>query len=361
MRTIQIYFLTLSVFVSVLSLWFHSERNQQMGMHPSIATEFHLDDPDETFNKAVKAYEAANFSEAIELFSAVAQDQDGERVVRRDALHYLGRAYMARRNEEKAKDALSGMVKLEPPRIEFDPDIESPKLMRVYYDVRKDGSGDYEVHQEAGVTTLAVLDFTNNSIDDYDRLNPLQKGFSSLFINQLNGATSLRVIERERIQWLLDELDLQADEGRVDQQTAVRAGKLLGAQAVLLGSYIKHGKKIVITARLVKVETGEIIMSEKVTGKADRFFDLADELSLKVAKGINVDLEQSELGARSDTRSLDAMISYSEGLDLLEKEEYQQAYAKFSEALEYDPDYRRASIKAKSIEPMLYVAGINNN
>ncbi len=329
-------------------------------MHLSVAAQLQLEDPDDTFNEGVKAYEEANFAEAIELFSAVAQDHSGDRLMRRNALHYLGRAYMARRDEENAKQALSGMLELEPPRIEMDPDIEPPKLMRLYYDVRKDDNGDYGVHAENGMTTLAVLDFTNNSIDDFDRLNPLQKGFSSLFINQLNGATSLKVIERERIQWLLEELDLQANANRVDQQTAVRAGKLLGAQAVLLGSYIKHGKNIVITARLVKVETGEIMMSEKVTGKADRFFDLADDLSLKVAKGINVNLERSELGARSDTRSLDAMISYSEGLDLLEKEDYQSAYEKFIEALDYDPEYRRAQLKARSLEPMLYVAGLGD-
>ena len=85
-------------------------------MHLSVAAEVQLDDPDETFRQAVKAYEDANFSEAIELFSAVAQNRTGERTMRRDALHYLGRAYMARRNEEKAKAALSDMLELEPPR-----------------------------------------------------------------------------------------------------------------------------------------------------------------------------------------------------------------------------------------------------
>ncbi len=359
MRSIQIYFLTLGVFVAALLLWFNTERNQQVAMHLSIATQVQPTDPDKLFKAAVQAYEEANFLEAIELFSTVAQNEEGDRVIRRDALHYLGRAYMARRNEVKAKDALSGMVEFEPPKIEFDPDIESPKLMRLYYEVRKDESGGYEVRKESDMTTLAVLDFTNSSIDDYERLSPLEKGFSSLFINQLNGATELKVIERERIQWLLDELDLQAREDRVDQQTAVRAGKLLGAQAVLLGSYIKHGKKMVITARLVKVETGEIIMSEKVTGKADRFFELADNLSLNIAKSINIDLEQSELGARADTRSLDAMISYSEGLNLLEAENYRGAYEKFVEALEYDSGYTRARIKAKSIEPMLFMAEVN--
>jgi len=156
---------------------------------------------------------------------------------------------------------------------------------------------------------------------------------------------------------LLDELDLQQEAGRVDQQTAVRAGKLLGVHAVLLGSYIKHGKDLLVSVRLVSVETGEILATEQEQGRAEDIFVIAQSLSLKVAKGINVALEDTRLGARTETRSLDAMMSYSEGLDLLENEDLRSAYEKFLEALEYDPTYTRAKLKAESLRPLLAVAG----
>ena len=109
--------------------------------------------------------------------------------------------------------------------------------------------------------------------------------------------------------------------------------------------------------RLVSVETGEILMTEQVQGKADSFFELAERLSLNIAKSINVGVEEYSFGNRlQDTRSLDALLSYSEGLDFLETNEYRAAYEKFLEALEYDPSYKRAYNKAKSIEPFL-VAG----
>ncbi len=108
-----------------------------------------------------------------------------------------------------------------------------------------------------------------------------------------------------------------------------------------------------INARLVKVETGEILMTEQVAGKDKDFFELAEQLSLKVAQGINVTLQESTIGERTDTRSLDAMLSYSEGLDLLEKENYQAAYLKFLDALEYDKNYERARQKAESLKPLL--------
>lgn len=352
MRTIEILSLTFGFFILSLLISLGPTGQSSPPFIPGLADtsdSLHND----AFKEAVAAYQSADFEHAIELFSHVAQNPEEDRVVRRDALHYLGRSYIAKREGDRAREALAGMVEFEPPRVELDPDVEPPTFMKLYYDVRKAADGNYLVDQEAQFKTIAVLDFSNHSIDDHERLDPLEKGFSSLFINQLSGATELKVIERERIQWLLDELDLQKDPSRVDQQTAVRAGKLLGANVVLMGSYIKQGKKMVLSTRLVSVETSEILMSEQVSGKADQFFELAEKLSLNVARGINVELEQSELGARTETRSLDAMISYSEGLNLLEDDAYQAAYEKFLEALDFDPSYQRALRKAKSIEPLL--------
>jgi TolB-like protein len=306
------------------------------------------------FEAALSAYQNADFDAAITRFADIADDEAAEKGLRREALQYLGRCYVAKRREEEARSTLEHLIGFEPPVIELDPDIEPPPLMRLYYDVRKQHASSYAVERpDPGLQTLAVVDFSNSSIDDAERFAPLSTGFSSLLLNQLSGATGLKVIERERIQWLLDELDLQLEAGRVDPATAVRTGKLLGANAVLFGSFIKHGKKLHVNARLVKVETGEIIVSEQVEGSADAFFDLASDLSLKVAQGINVTLQDTPVGARTETRSLDAMMSYSEGLELLDREDYPQAYAKFMEALDFDPGYTRARTKAESLRPLL--------
>ena len=346
-----------------------SPQPQQMGYQASITppsetdstppvTVLRTNPQDPRLETAISSYREARFTEAIEQLSVIAEDASVGLEVRRSALHYLGRSYMARRQEEEARLALSSMIGLEPPPVELDPDVESPKMMRVYYDVRRTTAGDYEVeHKREGMKTLAILDFTNGSIEDHEKWNPLGKGIPSLMINQLNGATNLRVVERERIQWLLEELEMQRDANVVDQQTAVQAGKLLGAHAVLVGSYIAHGKEMVLNARLVNVETSEIMMAEQVQGKSGGFFDLTQELSLQVARGINVRMESTELSDRMETRSLDAMLSYSQGLDLLEKDSYAMAYEKFMEALEHDPGYSRARSRAESIRPLLASTG----
>lgn len=304
--------------------------------------------------EAINVYQEADFSGAITRFTSLAENTSLDKDVRKQALQYLGRAYVAKHMETQARSTIKELLDLEPPLVELDPDIESPPLMQLYYDVRKDYEGSYAVEKaDPGIKTLAIVDFTNNSITDKADLDPLSQGFASLMINQMNGATDLKVIERERLQWLLGELKLQREGGVVDQQTAVRVGKLLGAQSVLFGSFIKFKKDLQISARLVKVETGEILMTEQVKGKADNFFDLVEQLSLKVAKGINVSLAKNNIGGQNETKSLDAMLSYSEGLGLLERNDYRGAYDKFLEAVKFDPNYSRARLKAESIKPML--------
>jgi len=311
---------------------------------------------DAELENAIAAYQSADFDGAIAQFADLAGDDVADKQVRKEALQYLGRAYVAKRMEDQARQTIHELLELEPPLVELDPDVESPPLMNLYYEVRKEVEGDYAVERaDPGLQTLAIIDFNNNSItDDQVQLEPLGRGLAALMISFLSGSTDLKVIERERLQWLLDEMDLQQNQSRVDQETAVRAGKLLGATSVLLGDFMKMNRRsMAMNVRLVKVETGEVLMTDQVRGRPDRFYEMAEELSLKVAQGINAHLDGTTLGARDDTKSLDAMLSYSDGLALLEQREYRAAYEKFLEALEYDPGYTKAKLKADSIKPLL--------
>ena len=94
-------------------------------------------------------------------------------------------------------------------------------------------------------------------------------------------------------------------------------------------------------------------MTEEVKGKADKFFDLSEQLASKIAKEINIELSPKDIGETSETSSLNAMMAYSEGLALLEKGDYIGAYRKFQEALKYDPNYKKAQYKAESIKPFI--------
>lgn len=311
-------------------------------------------DNGELMKKAKSYYQEARYDDAISVLNKLATDTSVSKKEREDVFLYLGRAYTAKNLHDKAKWAMAKLLDLEPPLIEPDPDTEPPPLMKAYYDARKDKSGSSEVERpDPGIKTIAILDFKNRSVDDKEKFDPMEKGFADLMISELNGTINLKVVERERIKWLMDEIGMENDPGKFDMGTAVRVGKLLGVHTILLGSFIKVKDEMKLLSRLVKVETGEILATDEASGDADDFFEIAQQLGEKVAKHINVTLGKTEAQQGSETKSLDAMLAYSQGLVLVEKGDYKNAYDKFQEAATLDPGYTKAQRKADSIKPLI--------
>lgn len=320
-----------------------------------------------SLDEARAAYQEAEFDRALDLFAAIAATEGIDRDTREVALRHLSRLYVAKSLYEEARQTLTELLTLPPPTAELDPDMEPPPLMNLYYEVRTDlnkradaQASPYAVTPGGpALRTLAVMDFRNYAMSDHERYDPMQWGLSSMMIEQLSGATDLQLIDRENIQWLLRELDLQAEPGRVDQATAVQMGRLLGAHAMVFGGLYVQGKNLRLSARVVKVETGEILLGESVEGREKDFFELLNQLSLRVAQALNSTATTAALSPETETRSLDAMLSYSQGLAFLDQEDYRAAYEKFLEALQYDQNYTRAQLKIESLRPMLAAASLN--
>jgi TolB-like protein len=330
----------LAVILSILTILL-------MGLHP--------DDAKKKLEDGASLYKSAKFDEAIELLDQLIKQPDLDIEVHKEALRYLGRSYTAKGNYDKTKESLLTLLKLEPPMVLFNPDYEPPVFMKLYYESRKEFSGSYAVERpDPGMKTMAIIDFKNRSVMKKEQFDPMEQGFADLLINRLNNSTDLKVIERERIKWILDEMKLQ---DQYDMEGAVRMGKQLGVQTVLLGSFIIYNDEIWLGGRLVKVETSEILLTDEVRGDLEDFFTLVDQLGNKIAGKIKANIKAAAKPEEGEPQtyapSLDAIMSYSAGLSYLEREDYKNAYAKFTEALDIDPGYEKARIKAQSISPLL--------
>lgn len=306
------------------------------------------------YAKARKLVNSGKFDQAITVLAKLADDTTMGKKARKDVFLLLSRAYVAKNLTDKAKSAIARWLDIVPPKIDPDPNKECPPWMDLFYGVWKEKYGSPAIERpDPGIQTIAVLDFANRSLDDREKYDPLQKGLSDLMISQLQGSTKLKVVERERIKWILDEIGLENEPGKFDDQTAVRVGKQLGVNSILLGSFFKVKDKLRLLCRLVKVETSEILATTQESGDADKFFELTEKLGEKVAKSINVVLSKSEVEKSTPTKSLDAQMKYSEGLVALEKGNYKEAYGKFMEALKFDPSYDQAKKKAESIKILI--------
>src|SRR6266516_794695 len=118
------------------------------------------------------------------------------------------------------------------------------------------------------LVSLALLGFIGRDLGAQGRgqdtrpgIDALQKGIAGMLISELAANPAARVVEREEIEKLLAEQSLGAS-GKVTPETAAKIGKLVGARYVIAGTVIDFYGDFRLDARLVNVETSEIVKVE---------------------------------------------------------------------------------------------------
>jgi curli biogenesis system outer membrane secretion channel CsgG len=137
--------------------------------------------------------------------------------------------------------------------------------------------------------TVAVMPFNNGAIGKaHEELDPLRIGVADLLISELSDNRNIRVIERDQLKQLLDEQSLSGS-ARVDKETAVKVGKLLGVHHMIFGVFVTDPKGAMrLDARAVDVETGRIEHVERVSDRSDNFMAMIVKLGEKLNTGMKL-------------------------------------------------------------------------
>ncbi len=197
------------------------------------------------------------------------------------------------------------------------------------------------------LNTLAILPFENNSVTEPEKYDALSKGLAAMLITDLaSSGGTLQIIERERIEALLKEIAL-GQSGTIDQSTAIEVGKLLGARAIAFGSFMVLGSQVRIDMRIVKVETGETILGDSVSGDSDDFMELEGELAMKISKSLQVAYTARAIDSKS---GIDAALLFSQGLDALDRGDKATAGKLFRECVEIDATYQAQVDNVKGLD-----------
>lgn len=135
---------------------------------------------------------------------------------------------------------------------------------------------------------VAVWYYDNNSVGanraDFDGLG---KGIADLLITDLAANPRMRIVERGRIQQILEEQNL-ARTGMVDEQTAVRLGRLLGACYSIYGGFMNINGQMVLTGRTVHIESGRVGNPQKIQARGDDVLGMISQLSEKLNADLNL-------------------------------------------------------------------------
>ena len=97
----------------------------------------------------------------------------------------------------------------------------------------------------------------------------------------------LQLVERAQIQKVLKEQSFQTS-GKVNPNTAVKAGKILGVSYLLIGDIYILNDQLIINARLINTTSGDIVFSKKQEGKTLNWL----LLKTNIAKDLAISLSQ---------------------------------------------------------------------
>ena len=177
--------------------------------------------------------------------------------------------------------------------------------------------------------SLAIIGFTNTTGDD--SLDWLETGLPEILLTDLSQGLGLQIISQQRI------LDC-FETGRQVEHTHTEftdAARKLGAGRILSGSFFKLGDKLRIDARLEEINTGKVILAEKVVG--DDPFALVTNLTEKIAASF--ELQGMKAEAMPDLSSPEAYKEYHLGMEFFWANDYDSAIAHFEDAIKIDSSF----------------------
>ncbi|AGC45353.1 hypothetical protein MYSTI_04052 [Myxococcus stipitatus DSM 14675] len=131
----------------------------------------------------------------------------------------------------------------------------------------------------SGPVRICVLEFRD--LSGTSELAPLKQALVESVVTDIGQMPGLRLIERGQLDLPLEEQDFTQG-SRVDPETRARLGRIVGAEVVVLGSFQQAGSVLRASARFVHVETGEVLDTARVEGRASRPFDVQDALAREV-------------------------------------------------------------------------------
>jgi TolB-like protein len=182
-------------------------------------------------------------------------------------------------------------------------------------------------------------------------LQPLERGFAELITTDLSRSHELTVVERARLQALLDEIALQ-QAGQTDSTTNVRAGKIIQAGRIVNGQIVQTADRLRVDAAIVNTQTSAVAGGAANENTLDALFDIQKAIVLQLFDSLGVTLTTAERNAieQRPTRSLQAFLAYSRGLRFEDQGKYDEASRNFNEAVRLDPGFGQARQKGSETQ-----------
>lgn len=195
---------------------------------------------------------------------------------------------------------------------------------------------------QADTAAIAVLPFHNYGADS--TLDPLGRAMAEMMATDLSKVRAVKVVERLRMQAIVDELSLAGTE-LSSPEAAPRAGRLAGAQRIVKGSFAATDDGMMhLDASVAKTTEAEAEAYASVLEPKEHLFRAEKKLVLDLLRSLRVPVSDDEREAilSVPTENYFAFVRYAQGLECERLGLYAQASACFREAVSLDPHFTDA-------------------
>ncbi|MBU8920732.1 MAG: tetratricopeptide repeat protein [Bacteroidales bacterium] len=191
--------------------------------------------------------------------------------------------------------------------------------------------------------SIAVINFDGSNLSS--DLQPIALGLAEFVAMDLAKVSSLKVLERMKINVILDELQL-SESNYSNTSVGPRVGKLLGSSRIVLGSVNSTGDDgFRVDGKLVNTADGKVSGTRSGEGSLEEFFHVEKQFVFGILDTLGIEITKEERDAIEEvpTESFLAFMSYSKGLFYERRGMHSDAARSFRNAGNADPGFSQAS------------------
>jgi len=157
----------------------------------------------------------------------------------------------------KMGEKIIGYPEAEVGQIEITKVRKEMSLAKLNKKVMNIQEGDKVYQEMKKVTRIAITEFTYG-----DEFNDFTRNVQDILYTNLI-QRGITVVEREKMEQVLNELG-KSFSGMIDSATAAEIGKMLGVEAIVVGTVADMGNSVDLRARLLDVEKGAAITAAQI-------------------------------------------------------------------------------------------------
>lgn len=195
--------------------------------------------------------------------------------------------------------------------------------------------------------TLVVWDFDNQVLGTSEQiatLSYLERALPEMIITGLSQGSTLRIVERLKLQEILQELKLGSSH-LSDEDGRLKLGKTLGAKYMVFGSYVLLGDTLRVDVRVIETETSLTVFADAATGTPHTILGQVQKFVNGIRGKVGM---QSQFAEKAILEQTGLWAEYDKGVLLMEKKQYDAAMQIFQKILKKAPDFLPAEKQLKA-------------